>query len=82
MRKLILITAMVLASAAAQAGERSLSLGGAASPPAATSNSVSMAGKVADAPAPQLQVQPAAQQAPGAAGQCAAVGGAGCGATT
>ncbi|WP_157817081.1 hypothetical protein [Bradyrhizobium sp. SK17] len=64
MRKLILITAMVLASAAAQAGERSLSLGGAASLPAATSNSVNMAGKVADAPAPQPQVQPAAQQAP------------------
>ena len=60
MRKLILITAMVLASAAAQAGERSLSLGGAASLPAATSNSVNMAGKVADAPAPQPQVQPAA----------------------
>ncbi|MGF6312346.1 hypothetical protein ABIB82_006353 [Bradyrhizobium sp. i1.8.4] len=50
MRELILITAMILASAAAQAGERSLSLGGAQSLPAAASNSVTTAGKVADLP--------------------------------
>ncbi|QOZ30548.1 hypothetical protein [Bradyrhizobium sp. CCBAU 53421] len=51
MRKLILIAAMVLASASAQAGERSLSLGGVAALPAAVSNSVNAVDKVADAPA-------------------------------
>ncbi|PAY09465.1 hypothetical protein CK489_09065 [Bradyrhizobium sp. UFLA03-84] len=50
MRKLILIAAMVLISASAQAGERSLSLGGAGSLPATASNSVITAGKVADPP--------------------------------
>jgi outer membrane biosynthesis protein TonB len=50
MRKLILITAIVLASASAQAGERSLSLGGAESLPAAASNTVNASGKVADVP--------------------------------
>ena len=65
MRKLILITAMVLASASAQAGERSLSLGGAASLPAAASNSVTTAGKSADAPvAPAVEVPPKPPEAP------------------
>lgn len=72
MRKLILITAVVLASASAQADERSLSLGGAGLLPAAASNSVNTADKVADveraapvaAPAPQPQAQPALQQTP------------------
>ncbi|WP_375777910.1 hypothetical protein ACE103_00410 [Bradyrhizobium sp. ma5] len=58
MRKLILITAVVLASASAQAGERSLSLGGAGSLPAAASNSVNTADKVADAPAAPAVVPP------------------------
>ncbi len=51
MRKLILITAMVLASACAQAGERSLSLGGAGALPAAVSNSVTTADRAPAAPA-------------------------------
>jgi len=59
MRKLILIT-MVLASASAQAGERSLSLGGAVSLPAAA-NSVATAGKSADAPVvPAVEAPPKA----------------------
>ncbi|KJC61445.1 hypothetical protein UP10_07830 [Bradyrhizobium sp. LTSPM299] len=50
MRKLILITAMVLASASAQAGDRSLTLGRGESLPAAASNTVNASGKVADVP--------------------------------
>ncbi|GIQ75839.1 hypothetical protein [Bradyrhizobium sp. RD5-C2] len=65
MRKLILITAVVLASASAQAGERSLSLGGAGSLPAAASNSVNAADKVADAPAaPAVAPPPMPPEAP------------------
>lgn len=65
MRKLILITAMVLASASAQAGERSLSLGGAGSLPVAASNSVNTADKVADAPAaPAVAPLPVLPEAP------------------
>ncbi|WP_236000076.1 hypothetical protein [Bradyrhizobium uaiense] len=65
MRKLILITAMVLVSASAQAGERSLSLGGAASLPAAASNSVATAGKLADAPvAPAVEAPLKPPEAP------------------
>jgi hypothetical protein len=50
MRKFILITAMVLASASAQAGDRSLTLGGGESLPAAASSTVNASGKVADVP--------------------------------
>ncbi|PDT70907.1 hypothetical protein [Bradyrhizobium sp. C9] len=65
MRKLILITAMVLASASAQAGERSLSLGGATSLPAAASNSVNTAGQTADAPVtPAVEPPPKPSEAP------------------
>lgn len=65
MRKLILITAVVLTSASAQAGERSLSLGGAGSLPAAASNSVKTADKVADAPAaPAVAPPPMPSEAP------------------
>ncbi|MCC8984726.1 hypothetical protein [Bradyrhizobium acaciae] len=56
MRKLILIIVTALTSASAQAGERSLSLGGAGGLQAAASNSVTTAGKGADAP-----VAPAAE---------------------
>ena len=65
MRKLILIAAMILVSASAQAGERSLSLGGAASLPAAASNSVTAAGKSADAPVmPAIEASPKPPEAP------------------
>ncbi|KJC43949.1 hypothetical protein UP09_16510 [Bradyrhizobium sp. LTSP885] len=50
MRKLILITAMVLASASAQAGDRSLTLGRGDSLPAAASSTVNASDKVADGP--------------------------------
>ena len=50
MRKFILITTMVLASASVQAGERSLTLGGGETLPAAVSNSVNTSGKVAEVP--------------------------------
>jgi len=65
MRKLVLITAVVLASASAQAGERSLSLGGAGSLPDAASNSDNAAGKVADAPSvPAVEAPPKPPEAP------------------
>ncbi|WP_298278533.1 hypothetical protein [uncultured Bradyrhizobium sp.] len=74
MRKLILITAMVLASAAAQAGERSLSLGGAASLPATASNSVGAAGKVTDVPVmPAVETPSQSPQAPKYVERAAAV---------
>lgn len=50
MRKFILITAMVLASASAQAGDRSLTLGRGDSLPAAASSTVNASDKVADVP--------------------------------
>ena len=74
MRKLILITAMVLASAAAQAGERSPSLGGAASLPATASNSVGAAGKVTDVPVmPAVETPSQSPQAPKYVERAAAV---------
>ncbi|UGA43213.1 hypothetical protein HU230_0033895 [Bradyrhizobium quebecense] len=65
MRKLILITAMVLASACAQAGERSLSLGAGQSLPAAVSNSVTTADRAPAAPAaPAVEPPPKPPEAP------------------
>ncbi|MGN1288230.1 MAG: hypothetical protein ACI4XG_16850 [Bradyrhizobium sp.] len=65
MRKLILIMAMVLVPASAQAGERSLSLGGAASLPAAASSSIKTAGKGADAPVTSaIEAPPQPPEAP------------------
>ena len=58
MRKFILITAMVLASASAQAGDRSLSMGGGEALPAAVSNSVNASGKVAEAPVAPVVAPP------------------------
>jgi hypothetical protein len=64
MRKFILITAMVLASAAAQAGERSLTLGTDNSAPSAPAAPAQ--GQVAQAPAPAAAT-PTATDAPAAA---------------
>ena len=65
MRKFILITAMVLASASAQAGERSLTLGGGEALPAAASNSVKTSGRVAEVPvAPVVEPAPKPPETP------------------
>ena len=50
MRKLILISAMVLASVSAQAGERSLTLGGGENSPAVAPAPVNPTGKYVEAP--------------------------------